>query len=137
LVPGLHVPEHAPPLHTAAHGAPGCQVPVESHVSGVKLSHCRVAGVHEPVHTPSVHRKGHVSTRVVVTRSIPHSRRSSFRQNTVPAVCPWHSSTMGWHDPALLPGVVSQLLVPKQVPFATHLPLSQMSCPFCACPAHA
>jgi hypothetical protein len=34
------------------------------------------------------------------------------RQKTLPGVVPAHSAMMGWHEPALLPGVVSQLLAP-------------------------
>jgi hypothetical protein len=33
----------------------------------------------------------------------------------------------GWHDPALLPGVVSQLFAPVQLPYPRHLPSTQTS----------
>jgi hypothetical protein len=36
----------------------------------------------------------------------------------------------GWHDPALPPGLVSQLLLPAQLPFVVHRPFAQTSCPF-------
>jgi hypothetical protein len=58
-------------------------------------------------------------------------------QNVVPAATPVQFGAIGWQDPALPPGVVSQLLLPAHVPFGVHWPPTQRSCPFCACPAHA
>jgi hypothetical protein len=76
VVFGLQVPEHEPPLQTSAQVVPSTQLPVGSHVWGVKLLHWRVSGVHTPVQAPPVHRYGHVSTRVVLTRSTPHCSTS-------------------------------------------------------------
>jgi hypothetical protein len=105
---GVHDPEHAPPLHTLAHAVPSTQLPLSSQVWGMKPLHWRVPGVHPPVQAPSVHKYGHVSTRVVLTRSIPQRSTSVPRQNVVPGDTPLHSGTSGWQEPALPPGVVSQ-----------------------------
>jgi hypothetical protein len=137
FAPAVHVPEHAPPLQSVGHGVPSFHLPVASQVCGVKPSHVRVVGAQSPVQTPAVQRSGQVSRRVVVTRSIPHSSRSASEQKTSFGILPAHPPTIGWQEPAFAPGVVSQLLLPAQVPFGTHLPFAQMSCPFCACPAHA
>lgn len=45
---GVHVPEHAPPLQTPSQGAPLCQAPCLSQVSGVKPSHIRVPAMQLP-----------------------------------------------------------------------------------------
>jgi len=55
FAPGLHVPEHWPPLHTFAQTVPFCQTPFESHVCGVRLLQPVLPGVHWPVHAPATH----------------------------------------------------------------------------------
>jgi hypothetical protein len=51
----LHVPEHEPPLHRFAQAGAFAHVALASQVSGVKPSHCLVAGVHTPEQTPAAH----------------------------------------------------------------------------------
>ncbi len=70
-------------------------------------------------------------------RSSPHWSRSFPWQNTVPGSFSAQAGTSGWQEPALPPGIVSQLSWPEQLPFGCHTPPLQMSWPFCACPAHA
>jgi hypothetical protein len=55
-VPGAQVPEQAPPLHKFVHAVSFSHVAVALHISGVKPSHCLVAGVHTPEQTPAAHR---------------------------------------------------------------------------------
>ena len=81
---GLHVPEHAPPLHTFAHTVPFCQAPFASHVCGVSPLHVFVVGVHSPVHAPPrqawpVHVEGAPHCPVVL-----HVSTSLFEQRFVP-----------------------------------------------------
>lgn len=95
VAPGLHVPEHAPPLHRAWQGVSLCQVALLSQFCGVKPSHIRVPGSQTPVQAPLLHRNGHVSTGVVVKRSMPHSITSLSTQNRVPPVLPRQSVTIG------------------------------------------
>jgi len=52
FVPGLQLPEQAPPLHTLVHAVAPCQAPLASQVWGVRPLHCFVPGVHSPVHAP-------------------------------------------------------------------------------------
>ena len=40
VVPGTHSPVHDPALHANGHGAPSCQLPLPSHVCGIRSSHC-------------------------------------------------------------------------------------------------
>ena len=55
FAPGLHVPEHAPPLHAFVQAVPFCHTPFESHVCGVRLLHCFVPGMQLPVHAFATH----------------------------------------------------------------------------------
>jgi hypothetical protein len=55
LVPGAHVPEHAPPLHTFMQAVPFCQTPIESQVCGTRPLHCFAPGEQTPVHAPETH----------------------------------------------------------------------------------
>jgi hypothetical protein len=130
FVPGVHVPAQAPPLQTVAQVVFAVHTPVALQVSGEKPLHCLVPGAHPPRQTPAVQTYGQVSTRVVVTRSRPHLMLSVPWQSSVPPGTPPQFGAIGWQDPALPPGVVSQLLLPAQVPFGDHLPPAQMSCPF-------
>jgi len=66
FAPGLHVPEHAPPLHVFAQTVPFCHTPFALHVCGVRSLHCFVPGVQEPVHTPPTH------TWLTQGISVPH-----------------------------------------------------------------
>src|SRR5882724_3776528 len=134
---GAHVPEHAPPLQRLVQAEALNQVPLASHVSGVRPSQRRVVGAQTPVQAPSTHKKGQLATGVVLTRSMPHVTRSAPSQIMVSADFESQPGTTGWQDPALLPGVVSQLLRPEHVPLACHEPPTQTSCPFCAWPAQA
>jgi hypothetical protein len=52
LAPGLHVPEHDPPLQTLAHAAPLTQLPVASQLWGVSPLQRLLVGVQLPVHEP-------------------------------------------------------------------------------------
>jgi hypothetical protein len=109
-------------------GAPSCQVPLAPHVCGVVVVPLQrvvvgPVGSHSPPHAPALHTNGQVSTSLVVTRSRPQASRSFVpRQKFVPAVLPTHSVTIGWQDPALLPGVLSQLLLPLHGFKALHAP---------------
>jgi hypothetical protein len=133
---GEHVPAHAPPLQTLEHGGSSVHAPVGSHCSGEKPLHCRVPGEQPPMQAPSRHTYGQVSRRVVVTRSIPHSMLSVPWQSAVPTFMPLQLAAIGRQDPALPPGVVSQLSDREHLPSRAHRPLPQTSWSFCACPAH-
>jgi hypothetical protein len=124
---GLQLPEQAPPRHTFLHRVPGCQLPVASQVRGVRSLQSLVVGVHSPVQPSSPQTKLHVSSRVVVSKSTPHSSRSVPWQKIAPGVFCSQPAAMGWHDPALLPSVVSQLLLPEQFPLGCQVPPLQMS----------
>jgi hypothetical protein len=55
LLPGVHDPTHAPPLHTLAHGLPVlCQEPAALHVWGCCPVHCIAPGVQLPEHKPAL-----------------------------------------------------------------------------------
>jgi len=62
----------------------------------------------------------HVS-EIVAVRSTVHAIRFApvGSQTIVPEVATVHSTAVAWHEPALGPGVLSQLLLPAlaQVPF--------------------
>jgi hypothetical protein len=55
FAPGLHVPEHAPPLQTFAQAVALTQAPLPLHVCGVRPLHCLVPGEHTPVQAPVAH----------------------------------------------------------------------------------
>jgi hypothetical protein len=55
LAPGLHVPEHVPPLQTLVHAVPFTQVPVGSHVSGTRPLHFLAPGAQTPEQAPLTH----------------------------------------------------------------------------------
>src|SRR5450631_3074873 len=101
--------------------------------------HCLSPGWHSPEHAPAVHTYWQLSTTVAVTRSTPHSRRSVSvpLQKWEPAIWSLHSGTMGWHDPAFAPGVVSHSMLPPQVPFDCQVPSRHTSWPRCAWPTQA
>jgi hypothetical protein len=93
-VPGEHEPAHAPPVQTVEHAAPVAHVPVASQVCGENPSHCRVSGTHPPMQAPSLHTKGHVSMRIVLTRSTPHSIASLPWQKRIPPASPSQTGTI-------------------------------------------
>jgi hypothetical protein len=55
FAPGLHVPEHAPPLHTLVQAVPSTHLPFGSQVSGTSFEHCLVPGEQTPLHAPLTH----------------------------------------------------------------------------------
>src|SRR5690348_13514910 len=55
VAPGLHVPEHAPPLQTFAQAVPSTHWPFDPHVCGTRLLHCLAPGAHTPEHAPEMH----------------------------------------------------------------------------------
>ena len=61
VVPGTHIPVHAPALHTNGQVVPLCHLPVSSHVCGVVPVHCVEPGTQLPEHAPVTHAYGHCS----------------------------------------------------------------------------
>jgi hypothetical protein len=53
--PGVHVPEHAPPLHDWLQAAAVPHVPFAPHVSTPLPEHCVAPGTQTPVHVPMAH----------------------------------------------------------------------------------
>jgi hypothetical protein len=93
VVPGVHVPAHAPALQTLAHAAPLTQAPDGSHVWGVSPAHCLVPGAQVPVQAPATQAWLPQGT------AAPHCP-------LVPQVCrpsPEHWSAPGSHTPVQAP----------------------------------
>jgi hypothetical protein len=76
LAPGLHMPVHAPELHTSAHAVPAfCQAPLALQVCGWRPEHCLLPGEQEPLHFPvlAAHKNMHAAPLFFMVPVASHS----------------------------------------------------------------
>jgi hypothetical protein len=66
VVPGTHIPEHAPALQTNGQDVPLCHLPASSQVCGMLPEHCVEPGTQFPEHAPVTHAYGHCSVSIHV-----------------------------------------------------------------------